>query len=57
MTGARHVSISVESGQPHVLVPENDYGIEPGARDVVRLLRENADRPEVIRFIADMLEM
>lgn len=52
-----HLSISPENNQPHVLIPDNDYGIEPGARDVVALLRTHASNPDVIRFIADMLEI
>ena len=31
-------------------------GIKPGEYDLVKLLRENADNPEAVRFIADMLE-
>ena len=31
-------------------------GILPGNYELVKLLRENADNPEAIRFIADMLE-
>lgn len=52
-----HLSLSPEGGQPNVLIPENDYGIEPGLRDVVALLRKHAEQPEIIRFIADMLEI
>lgn len=52
-----HLRLNPENDQPQVLIPENDYGIPEGARDVVRLLRENAERPDVIIFIADMLEI
>ena len=31
-------------------------GIEPGEYEVVSLLRQHADNPEAVRFIADMLE-
>ncbi|MFN3656817.1 MAG: hypothetical protein ACK4UO_06155 [Pseudolabrys sp.] len=46
-----------EGDQPQVLIPENDYGIEPGWRDVVKLLRQNKENPDVVQFIADMLEL
>jgi hypothetical protein len=42
-----------------LLIPENEYGIEEGyyiGNAIVKLLRENKDKPEVIQFIADMLE-
>ncbi len=42
-----------------VFIPENEYGIEEGyyiGNAIVKLLRENKDKPEVIQFIADMLE-
>jgi hypothetical protein len=54
-----------ESGQEvlmlrfQLLIPENEYGIEEGyyiGNAIVKLLRENKDKPEVIQFIADMLE-
>ena len=41
------------------LIPENEYGIEEGyyiGNALVQLLRDNKDRPDVIQFIADMLE-
>lgn len=40
-------------------IPENEYGIEEGyylGNAIVKLLRGYKDRPEVIEFIADMLE-
>lgn len=40
-------------------IPENEYGIEEGyylGNSLVKLLRDYKDRPEVIEFIADMLE-
>jgi hypothetical protein len=55
MTG--HLRLSRENNQPQVLIPMNDHGIPEGFRDVVKLLRENAERPEIVRFIADMLEI
>ena len=41
------------------LIPENEYGIEEGyyiGNALVQLLRDNKDKPDVIQFIADMLE-
>jgi hypothetical protein len=51
----------------HLLIPEHDLedpqsypgDIQPGeyqGNEVVELLREHADNPEAIRFIAEMLE-
>ena len=51
----------------HLLIPEYDPedpqpypgDIQPGVyegNEIVELLREHADNPEAIRFIADMLE-
>ena len=40
-------------------VPENEYSIEEGyyiGNAIVKLLRDNKDKPDVIQFIADMLE-
>lgn len=40
-------------------IPENEYGIEEGyyiGNAIVKLLRDYKDKPEVIEFIADMLE-
>lgn len=40
-------------------IPENEFGIEEGyylGNAIVKLLRDYKDRPEVIEFIADMLE-
>jgi hypothetical protein len=40
-------------------IPENEYGIEEGyyfGNALVQLLRDNKTKPEVIQFIADMLE-
>ncbi len=42
-----------------IFIPENEYGIEEGyylGNAIVKLLRDYKDRPEVIEFIADMLE-
>ena len=42
-----------------LFIPENEYGIEEGyyiGNAIVKLLREYKGRPEVIEFIADMLE-
>jgi hypothetical protein len=42
-----------------LLIPDNEYGIEEGyyiGNAIVKLLRDNKDKPEVIEFIADMLE-
>lgn len=42
-----------------VIIPENDYGVEPGyyyKSDFVYLLRKYKNDPEIIQFIADMLE-
>ena len=42
-----------------VYIPENEYGIEEGyyiGNAIVDLLRENKNKPDVIQFIADMLE-
>jgi hypothetical protein len=42
-----------------VFIPSNDYGIVEGyykIYDVAVILRENKNNPEVIQFIADMLE-
>ena len=43
----------------HLLIPDNEYGIEEGyyiGNAIVKLLRDNKDKPDVIEFIADMLE-
>jgi hypothetical protein len=40
-------------------IPENEFGIEEGyyiGNAIVKLLRDYRDRPEIIGFIADMLE-
>jgi hypothetical protein len=40
-------------------IPENEYGIEEGyyiGNALVQLLRDNKNKPEVIQFIAAMLE-
>lgn len=40
-------------------IPENEYGIKEGyylGNAIVDLLREYKDRPNIIEFIADMLE-
>lgn len=42
-----------------LLIPNNEYGIEEGyyiGNAIVKLLRDNKDKPDVIQFIADMLE-
>ncbi len=42
-----------------VFIPENEYGIEEGyyiGNTIVKLLRDNKNNPDVIQFIADMLE-
>lgn len=48
----------------HVLIPDYDPenpqpypgNITPGTHDLVSLLRQHAENPDAIRFIADMLE-
>ena len=52
-----------EQGLPmlrfQLLIPENEYGIEEGyyiGNTIVKLLRDNKNNPDVIQFIADMLE-
>ena len=40
-------------------IPENEYGIDEGyyiGNALVQLLRDNKNKPDVIQFIADMLE-
>ena len=40
-------------------IPENEYGIGEGyylGNAIVKLLRDYKERPEVIEFIADILE-
>jgi hypothetical protein len=42
-----------------LLIPDNEYGIEEGyyiGNAIVKLLRDNKNNPDVIQFIADMLE-
>ena len=42
-----------------LFIPENEYGIEEGyyiGNAIVKLLRDNKNKPDVIQFIADMLE-
>ena len=42
-----------------LFIPDNDYGIEKGyysMNEVVKLLRDNCRKPDVVYFIADMLE-
>ena len=42
-----------------LLIPDNEYGIEEGyyiGNALVQLLRDNKNNPDVIQFIADMLE-
>jgi hypothetical protein len=51
---------------PHsVIIPdpeegeEPECGIKPGiylVNDIVQLLREHADNPDIIRYLADMME-
>lgn len=54
-----------DSEQEHLVlrfqcfIPENEYGIEEGyyiGNALVQLLRDNKDKPDIIQFIADMLE-
>ena len=43
-----------------LFVPDNDHGIKEGyysMNEVVALLRTHAEQPDIIRFIADMLEV
>ncbi len=45
--------------RPQLYLPENEYGIEEGTyigNAIVKLLRDNKNNPEVIQFIADMME-
>jgi hypothetical protein len=40
-------------------IPDNEFGVEEGyyiGNAIVELLRSYKDRPDVIEFIADMLE-
>lgn len=40
-------------------IPDNEYGIEEGyyiGNALVQLLRDNKNNPDVIQFLADMLE-
>ncbi len=42
-----------------VFIPRNGYGVEEGEytmNEIVQLLRECKNYPEVIEFLADMLE-
>jgi hypothetical protein len=42
-----------------IFIPTNNYDIIPGyytLQDIVNLLRECKNNPDVIQFIADMLE-
>jgi hypothetical protein len=43
-----------------ITIPENNYKIKPGdytINEIVNLLRENKNKPAVIQFIADMMEV
>jgi len=43
-----------------LFIPDNDYGIKEGyysMNEVVAMLRRWAEKPDIIRFIADMLEV
>ena len=45
--------------EPFIYLPENDYGIAAGYFDregFVRLMRQYKGEPDVIQFLADMLE-
>lgn len=45
--------------QFQLLIPENEHGIKEGyyiGNAIVELLRKYKNKPEVIEFIADMLE-
>ena len=40
-------------------IPENEYGIRPGyysVNELAELLRHRSEEPEVVWFVADMLE-
>ena len=42
-----------------LFIPENEYGIKEGyytINEIVQMLRANCRRPEIVRFIADMME-
>ena len=39
-----------------LLIPENDHGIPAGYQDPVALLREHCRNPDIVHFIADMME-
>ena len=42
-----------------IYIPVNDVGVPQrryGRADLVKLLRDNSDKPDVVYFIADMLE-
>ena len=42
-----------------IYIPDNELGIAEGYYDqngIVNLLRQNADKAEVVYFIADMME-
>jgi hypothetical protein len=42
-----------------LFIPENEYGIKEGyytINEIVEILRSNCRRPEVVHFIADMME-
>ncbi len=41
---------------PTVVIPENEMGLPAGEADVVELLREICHDPELVRFVADMME-
>jgi hypothetical protein len=41
-------------------IPENDLGVDEGyysVNQIVELLREHCDQPEVVRFVVDMMEI
>jgi hypothetical protein len=42
-----------------LFIPDNDYGIEKGyysMNELVQMLRANCDKPDVVHFLADMME-
>ena len=42
-----------------IFIPENGYGIEPDnytLNDYAQLLRDNKNFPNVVQFLADMME-
>ncbi len=57
LTIGHSYGINEETHELTIFMPESEYGIPEGHHEVVPLLRKYKDDPEIVHFIADMLDM